>query len=122
MLSVGLKSHHENLAGVMIHRLNPWSRVNLWTPILDLGGQAIHRVSRVYVPKWAACYTMSVGCTTSHDVFILISSSHTTLEVVSSFVSYSFTFCSTFISLPHVLHGPSASVFRCSNPTERLNL
>jgi hypothetical protein len=28
----------------MIHRLNLWSRVHLWTPILDLGGRAIHRV------------------------------------------------------------------------------
>jgi hypothetical protein len=44
MLSVGLETHHENLAGVLIHRLNPWSRVQLWTPISDLGGQAIHRV------------------------------------------------------------------------------
>jgi len=35
MLTVGLKSHHENLAGLMIHRLNPRSRVHLWTPILD---------------------------------------------------------------------------------------
>ena len=44
MLSLGLESHHGNLAGVMIHRLNPWSRVQLWTPILELGGQAIHHV------------------------------------------------------------------------------
>jgi len=44
MLSVGLEYHHENLAGVMIHRLNLWSTAHLWTPILALGGHANHRV------------------------------------------------------------------------------
>lgn len=117
MLSVGLESHHDNVAGVMIHRLNPWSKVYLWTRILELAGQAIHLlheskyknrrlVNRVHITR-CFCFNIILSHTLRGGVFLRF---------------LHFTFCITSLCPPCVLHWPSASLFGCCHPINRLNL